>query len=116
VWTGEFGLDQGIGLIPGGMAIKITRTWVSDLVWDMSPGDLNVRADKQLKDLGVSQDTIDRFLRQKWFTLTTRTALVEALAALGPGAGRADVITWALTAESDPQARFLAGAVGWRAY
>ena len=111
VWAGEFGLDAGIGLIPGGMAIRITRTWVSDLVWDLSPGDLDVRAERQLTELGVPKDTIDRFLRQKWFTRTTRTALLEALRTLGPGPGRTDVIPWTLTAQSDAQARFMAGAV-----
>jgi hypothetical protein len=111
VWVGEFGLNVGIGLVPGGMAIKITRTWVSDLVWDLSPGDLDVRAEKQLTELGVPKDTIDRFLRQRWFTRTTRTALLEALKTLGPGPGRIDVIPWALTAQSDAQARFMAGAV-----
>jgi hypothetical protein len=111
VWAGEFGLDMGINMIPGGMAITLTRTWVSDLVWDMNPGDLNVRAQKQLEELGVPSDIIDRFLRQKSFTLTTRTALLEALVALGPGPGRIDVIPWALTAKSDTQARFIAGSV-----
>jgi len=111
VWAGEFGLDMGIGLVPGGMAIKVTRTWVSDLVWDLSPGDLDVRAEKQLTELGVPKDTIDRFLRQKWFTRTTRTALLEALKTLETGPGRTDVIPWALTAASDAQARFMAGAV-----
>jgi hypothetical protein len=93
------------------MAIRVTRTWVSDLVWDLSPGDLDVRAEKQLTELGVPKDTIDRFLRQKWFTRTTRTALLESLRTLGPGPGRTDVIPWALTAQSDGQARFMAGAV-----
>jgi len=111
VWAGEFGLDMGINMVPGGMAITLTRTWVSDLVWDMNPGDLDVRAQKQLEQLGVPSNTIDRFLRQKAFTLTTRTALLEALAALGPGPGRVDVIPWALTAKSDTQARFIAGSV-----
>jgi hypothetical protein len=111
VWAGEFGLDYGINMVPVGMAITLTRTWVSDLVWDMKPGDLNVRAQKQLEDLGVPSETIERFLRQKAFTLTTRTALLEALATLGPGKGRTDVIPWALTAKSDAQARFIAGAV-----
>jgi hypothetical protein len=111
VWAGEFGLDMGINMVPGGMAITLTRTWVSDLVWDVNPGDLNVRAQKQLEELGVPSDTIKRFLHQKAFTLTTRTALLQALAALGPGPGRVDVIPWALTAKSDTQARFVAGAV-----
>jgi hypothetical protein len=103
VWAGEFGLDYGINAVPGGVAITLTRTWVSDLVWDVNPGDLNVRAQKQLEELGVPGDTIERFLRQKAFTLTTRTAMLEALEALGPGPGRVDVIPWALTAKSDTQ-------------
>jgi hypothetical protein len=111
-WSGEFGLDRAIGLVPGGRAVTVTRSWVSDLVWDMSPGDLRVRLEKQLQGLAVPQDAIDRFMRQKSFTLTIQAALVEALAALGSGPGRVEVITWALTAESEPQARFMAGAVG----
>jgi hypothetical protein len=100
-----------IGFVPGGFAIKFTRDWVSDLVWDMTPGDLRVRMEKHLKDLGVAQEPIDRFLRQKWFTHTIRLALVDSLAALGPGPGRSDVIAWALTADSQTQARFMAGCV-----
>ena len=110
-WAGELGMDQAVGMVPGGRVITATRTWVSDLVWDTSPGDLKVRIDKQLKALGVEQDPIDRFLRQKWFTLSTQTALEEALYSMGPGPGRADVITWALTADSVLQTRFMAGAV-----
>ncbi len=101
-----------VRLVPGGAALTFTRSWVSDLVWDVSPGDLRVRMEQKLKALGADQDSVDRFLRQKWFTLTIQTALVEALASLGPGPGRLDVVGWALTAESELQARFMAGAVG----
>ena len=111
VWGGEFGPDTVIGFVPGGFAIKFTRDWVSDLVWDMTPGDLRVRMDTHLKGLGVAQDPIDRFLRQKSFTHTIRLALVDSLVALGPGPGRPDVIDWALTATSETQARFMAGSV-----
>jgi hypothetical protein len=111
VWGGEFGPDTVIGFVPGGFAIKFTRDWVSDLVWDMTPGDLRVRMDKRLKELGVTQEPIDRFLYQKSFTHTIRLALVDSLYALGAGPGRPDVIAWALTAESETQARFMAGSV-----
>ncbi len=111
VWGGEFGPDRVLGFVPGGFAVKFTRDWVSDLVWDMTPGDLRVRMEKNLTELGVAQEPIDRFLRQKWFTHTIRLALVDGLSALGPGPGRPDVITWALTAESETQARFMAGSV-----
>ena len=111
VWGGEFGPDRLMGYVPGGSAVRFTRDWVSDLVWDMTPGDLHVRMEKQLKDLGVEQEPIDRFLRQKGFTHTIRLALVDSLVALGPGPGRPDVIDWALTADSETQARFMAGSV-----
>jgi hypothetical protein len=111
-WGGEFGLDGMVSLVPGGMAVTFTRSWVSDLVWDVSPGDLRVRMEQRLKALGVDQDAVDRFLRQKSFTLTIQTVLVGALTSLGAGPGRPDVVAWALTAESELQARFMAGAAG----
>ncbi len=111
VWGGEFGPDTVIGFVPGGFAIKFTRDWVSDLVWDMTPGDLRVRMETHLKGLGVAQDPIDRFLRQPSFTHTIRLAFVDSLVALGPGPGRSDVVDWALTARSETQARFMAGSV-----
>jgi hypothetical protein len=111
VWGGEFGPDTVIGFVPGGFAIKFTRDWVSDLVWDMTPGDLRVLMEKHLEELGVAQDPIDRFLRQPNFTHTVRLALVDSLRALGPGPGRTDVVDWALTATSETQARFMAGSV-----
>ena len=77
----------------------------------MTPGDLRVLMEKHLKEFGVAQDPIDRFLRQPNFTHTIRLALVDSLRALGPGPGRTDVVDWALTASSETQARFMAGSV-----
>jgi hypothetical protein len=111
VWGGEFGPEQLVGLVPGGSAVKFTRDWVSDLVWVMTPGDLRVAMEQQLTALGVAQEPIDRFLRQKWFTDSIRLALVESMVALGAGPGRPDIIDWALTADSETQARFMAGSV-----
>jgi hypothetical protein len=111
-WGGEFGLDTAIGLVPGGRVVTATRTWVSDLVWDVEPSDLRVRIDTQFKELGASQDTVDRFLRHKAYTLTIQTALAAALASLAPSQGRAAVVEWALTAQSETQARFMAAAAG----
>jgi hypothetical protein len=110
-WGGDFGLSSAVSLVPGGSALMFTKNWVSDLVWDVGPGDLRVRIDKQFQAMGVSQDVIDQFLRQRHFTLTTQVVLAEALAALPAGAGGAAVIPWALTAESETQARFMAGTV-----
>jgi hypothetical protein len=45
-WSGEFGLSTAASLVPGGAAVMFTKEWVSDMVWDVSPGDLRVRMDK----------------------------------------------------------------------
>jgi hypothetical protein len=110
-WSGEFGLERAIGLVPGGAVLLVTKNWVSDLVWDLSPGDLDVRMDKQFQAMGVPRETIDRFLRHPRYTRTIRVVLAESLAALPPGAGLVPVVDWALTAQSETQARFMAGAV-----
>jgi hypothetical protein len=110
-WSGEFGLSTAASLVPGGAAVMFTKEWVSDLVWDVSPGDLRVRMDKQFQAMGVSQEVIDQFLRHRHYTLTIQVLLAESLAALPAGAGRAVVVPWALTAESETQARFMAGSV-----
>jgi antitoxin (DNA-binding transcriptional repressor) of toxin-antitoxin stability system len=58
--------------------------------------------------MGVDQETLDLFLRQKYWTLTTQTALVLALEKLAGVAGRVEVLETAVTADNEDQTRFLA--------
>ena len=71
-------------------------------------GDLQVWIDKQLQGIGVNQETIDLFLRQQHWTLSTRMMLVQALEEMAGVQGRAAVLDTAVTAENEDQARFLA--------
>ena len=109
-FTGSLGINVAVSMIPGGTLLKSSHM-VTDWVWDMSPGDLRVKNDKTLQQIGVPQDEIDRFLRHHLFTTTLQTALVQGLDQLKKVKGRSEVIPWALTAENQDQAHFMVWAV-----
>jgi hypothetical protein len=106
-FAGGLGVKVLTAAVPGGRLIQST-TMVSDWVYEKPPGDLRVWIDKTLKDMGVAQETIDLFLRQKYWTLTAQTVLVRALEKMNGVEGRPEVLDIAVTAENEDQARFLA--------
>ena len=110
-FAGEFGLNRAVGAVPGVGMLANSASWFSDLVWESSPGDLRVMIEKKLLGMGVAQDTVDRFLRHRWWTLTQQTGLVVRLDTLTGVPGRAAVLPLALTVASEEQARFVAGTV-----
>jgi hypothetical protein len=106
-FAGGLGVKVLAAKAPGGRLVKSTST-LSDWIYEKPPGDLKVWIEKSLREMGVDQETIDLFLRQKYWTLTTQTMLVMALEKLQGVEGRADVLDTAVTAENEDQARFLA--------
>ena len=110
-FAGGLGLNTLVGQIKGGHLVK-TATIATEWVWDKSPGDIKVWIEKTLLGIGVDQDTIDRFLRHPYYTLTMQTELVMALDQLTGVSNRPDVMDLALTAESEQQARFIMSSVG----
>jgi hypothetical protein len=106
-FAGGLGVDVLARQIPGGRIVQST-SMVSDWIYEKPPNDLKVWIEKELKDLAVDQATIDLFLRQRHWTLTTQTALVMALEKMDGVEGRAEVLDMAVTAENEDQARFLA--------
>ena len=106
-FAGGLGVDVLASKVPGSKLIQ-SSSLVSDWIYTKPPGDLKVWMEKALKDIGVGQETIDLFLRQKYWTLTTQTALVKALQKLDGVDGRVQVLDTAVTAENEDQARFLA--------
>ena len=64
-----------------------------------------------LKAMGVSQDMVDRLLRQPHFTLTLQTRLVKALERLPKTGNRPAVMPFAVTVVSFDQARFVVEAM-----
>ena len=104
-FAGSMGVRVAASFVPGALVISSTSR-VSDWVWDTPPGDLRVEIDRRLVELGVPQETADRFLRDPSYTLTLQAELVDALNQMSGVEGRADVLPWALEAETPDQARF----------
>jgi len=109
-FSGSLGINVAVSLIPGGVLLKRSHM-VTDWVWDMSPGDLRVKNDEALNNIGVAQAEIDRFLRHHLFTTTLQTAMVKGLDDLKDVTGRKAVIPWALEAENLDEARFMVWAL-----
>ena len=105
-FAGGLGVSAFKAVVPAGMVISTTTT-LSDWVWDMPPGDLKVQNERSLKAMGISQEQVDRLLRQPHFTLTLQTRLVKALERLKQTAGRPGIMPVALTVQSFDQARFV---------
>jgi antitoxin (DNA-binding transcriptional repressor) of toxin-antitoxin stability system len=106
-FAGGLGVDVLAMQVPGGRLVQSTST-LSDWIYTKPPGDLKVWMENSLQAMGVDQETIDLFLRQKYWTLTMQTALVMALEKLAVVEGRADVLDTAVTADDEDQTRFLA--------
>ncbi len=106
-FAGGLGVDVLAMKVPGGRLVQTTST-LSDWIYTKPPGDLKVWMEKSLKNIGIDQETIDLFLRQKYWTLTMQTALVMALEKLEGVEGRVEVLDTAVTADNEDQTRFLA--------
>ncbi len=106
-FAGGLGVDVLAMKVPGGRLVQSAST-LSDWIYTKPPGDLKVWMENSLQEMEVAQETIDLFLRQKYWTLTVQTALVLALEKLAGVEGRAEVLETAVTAENEDQTRFLA--------
>jgi len=98
----------------GGLATKIivpipfivtgTAT-VGDLVWSKDPEELRKINERQLKDIGVTGDTIKRLYLSKGFTLTLHTRLASNLREVNvPGCG--DYAVTAAQVDTEREALF----------
>ncbi len=105
-FAGGLGVTAIKTVIPAAMVLSATTT-LTDWVWDLPPGDLKVLNEKALLAMGVSQDSVDSFLRNPWYTHTLQGRLVHALVALEDVEDRPEVIGLALTVISEDQARFV---------
>lgn len=106
-FAGGLGVDTLAASVPGGRLLRSTSV-LSDWVYDKPPADLKVWIEKTLTKMGVVQETVDLFLRHKAFTLTVQMAVVMALERMNDVEGRAEVLEFAVTLDSEDQASFLA--------
>ena len=110
-FSGRMGVNTAVAVVvPFSMALSAT-TITNDLVWDMKPADLLVLDEKKLKAMEVSDERVTALMRNKWYSITTLTALVTSLEALGGVKGRDQVVAYAATAASEDNARLIVRAV-----
>lgn len=109
-FAGGLGVAAFKAVVPVGVVVS-TSTMLSDLVWDIPPGDLKVQNERSLVAMGVSQEQVDLLLRQPYFTLTLQARLVKALERLKKTTGRPWIMPVATTVLSFDQARFVVEAM-----
>ena len=110
-FTGRLGTNVVMSVVVPGSIVITATSFTNDLVWDTPRGDLIVRNETALKDLGVPEARGRAFMTNAAIPLSVKTDLVQNLEKLGEVKGRAAVIALAATARSEEQARFLATAV-----
>ncbi len=77
-----------------------TAANIGDMVWSLSPSDLLIQNEEQLKALGYTDELIQTFFSNKVFSPTKQTALVAALASLDKVKGREVLLRIANSAET----------------
>ncbi len=105
-FAGSVGVRVGASFVPGSVLVSTTKR-ASDWVWNTPPGDLKVAFGKEMRSLGASQETVDRFLRHPSYSLTMLVALQHALSELRGVEGLGEIGALALSAEHPDQARFV---------
>ena len=88
--------------------IRMTKTAhnVNSLIRDNAPEDLTKLNRKKLRGLGVSEEVIEEFLDNRWFSPRHETTIVHALEYQGLKSGISDYLQLASTAESEEDAYF----------
>ena len=99
--AGSFGAGQVVPGLPSGID---TLSDVNDLVWDTHPVDLQLRNEKSLAEMGVSEDEVKRFFSNKHYSPSLQTMVVSALEKLDRVRGRAVLVDAAVAAESRSEA------------
>lgn len=99
------------GGLTGGLATRAVPlvgqiTKVSGLVWDSSPGDLEVAGRERLAKMGVTPEQADAFYKAPNLRVTSRVAIVTLLEAMGGVSGRAEVVRLASSLRNEEEADF----------
>ena len=109
-FAGHLSVRVATMFVPGGYVLSASNN-LTDLVWDSRPGDLQIEIERSLAAMGVDQESIDRLLSHRWYSLSMQTALTWALRELEGVRGRSRVMPLALSVTSETQARYVVQAL-----
>ena len=111
-FAGSFAVDTTLGLVAAPVKFAVGfDTESRDAVWDLSPGDIEIRNESRLRAMGIEGRTVRDFFRNRWFTPTLQTALVDALEKLTEVDGRGSAIEAAAQVRGEIGARGLIAAL-----
>lgn len=107
-FSGGFAIDTAIGVVaaPLKYAVQFDAT-VREAVWELPPGDLEARNEKKLTAMGITGRPVRDFFRNRWFTPTLQTALVDELERLPNVRGREAVVAVAANMAGEARTRAL---------
>jgi hypothetical protein len=110
-FSGRVGVNTLISVfVPASIAISAVST-TNIMIYDTPAADLITRDEQKLLAMGASQQQARALIKNPWYSLSVLTSLVTALDRMPDVNGRPAVVALALTATTEDQARFLAGAV-----
>jgi len=110
-FSGRIGLNTLVAIVvPVSMLLSATSI-TNDMIWDLKPADVLKADAEKLASMGASEAQVRALMKNQWYSLTMLTWLVNGLVALEGVVGRADVIAFAASAKSEPEARFIATSV-----
>lgn len=107
-FSGGLGIDLVVRMVPGGKLVSTTSI-MSNWVWDLPPGDLQVQIESKLVEKNIPQEWVDLFLRHRSYSLTLRAALTKNLDRLSQikNIDYLEIMDLALTVNTEEQARFV---------
>jgi len=109
-FSGGLPLRIGAMVASGGAstALGVTKlVGLPDEVYSLTPSELDLRNQEAMEAMSVDEDTALAFKNNPALSITLRRSILRALEALGPIAGRAEVVALAAHCEHRRQVEFL---------
>lgn len=107
-FAGSFAVDATLGIVAAPVKFVVGMDVQSqDMVWDLSPSDIQVQVESKLKSMGIEGRPVRDFFRNPWITPTLQTGLANALERLTSVTGRAGAIELASKMQSEARLRNL---------
>lgn len=111
-FAGNFAVNTTLGLVVAPLQYASTFDGVvRDSVWNTPIIDLIAQNERKLQAMGITGRPVRDFFRNRWFTPSVQTALVQAMEQLPHVQGLETVIQAAIAVQGEARARSLVGAV-----
>ncbi len=101
-FAGSFAVDATLGIVAAPVRFVVGMdTQSQDVVWDLSPGDIELQVEGRLKDMGIEGRPVRDFFRNSRITPTLQNGLAGSLEKLTQVNGRAAILEIAAHMQSE---------------